>query len=316
MAKHGFRANAFDDLRAAAGEAKGEPLRIPLADVEEDPGQPRTAFDKDELAALAESIRIVGVLQPVGVRPQQDGRYRLVFGARRLRAAAAAGLADIPAVVVGEEQAGLAAQVIENQARAALSNSDLAAVVERLHGEGKTLKEIASICALPEYQVSSFRSVPKLPPFLRERLDRADIRAVYDLYRAWQKSPAEVETAMPTGDGHLSITEARRVIEGITGQTTHSIAIARGKGGAGGSEAPAPKSADPAEPPALPGASKAASGPKASAKPPVFVVEADDGRRGQLVLDRKPRKASHALVEFPGGEDELPCAGLKLVAVR
>lgn len=315
MAKHGFRANAFDDLRAAAGESKGEPLRIPLRDVDEDPGQPRTAFDKDELAALAESIRLVGILQPVGVRPQPDGRYRLVFGARRLRAAAEAGLAEIPAVVVGEEQAGLAAQVIENQARAALSNSDLAAVVERLHGEGKTLKEIAAICALPEYQVSSFRSVPKLPPFLRERLDRADIRAVYDLYRAWQKSPSEVEGAMPAGDGHLSITEARRVIEGVTGQTTHSIAIARSKGGTGKPEA-SPDPVAPLTPPAPPGPTKSQAGPKASLKSPVFVVEAEDGRRGQLVLDRKPGKTSHAWVEFPGGAAELPCAGLKLIAVR
>ena len=315
MAKHGFRANAFDDLRAAAGESKGEPLRIPLNDVDEDPGQPRTAFDNDELRALAESIRLVGILQPVGVRPQSDGRYQLVFGARRLRAAAEAGLSEIPAVVVGEEQAGLAAQVIENQARAALSNSDLASVVERLHGEGKTLKEIAAICALPEYQVSSFRSVPKLPPFLRQRLDRADIRAVYDLYRAWQKSPSEVEAAMPGGDGHLSITEARRVIEGVTGQTTHSIAIARGKGGTGKVDTLPEPVAEPL-PPAPSGPTKSQARPKASAKSPVFVVEAEDGRRGQLVLDRKPDKASHALVEFPGGETELPCAALKLVAVR
>lgn len=314
MAKHAFRANAFDDLRAAAGEPRGEPLRIPLSEVDEDPGQPRTAFDKDELASLAESIRLVGVLQPVGVRPQQDGRYRLVFGARRLRAAAEAGLNDIPAVVVGEEQAGLAAQVIENQARAALSNSDLANVVERLHGEGKTLKEIAAICALPEYQVSSFRSVPKLPPFLRERLDRADIRALYDLYRAWQKSPAEIEAAMPEGEGHLSITEARRLIEGITGQTTHSIAIARSKGGQAAPE-PAPKPAAEVAPPALPAPQKPASGAKA-ARAPVFVVEAEDGRRGQLVVDRKPGKSSHAFVEFPGGEAEIACAGLRLVAVR
>lgn len=316
MAKHGFRANAFDDLRAAAGETKGEPLRIPLADVDEDPSQPRTAFDKNELGTLADSIRLVGVLQPVGVRLQPDGRYRLVFGARRLRAAAEAGLTEIPAVVVGEEQAGLAAQVIENQARAALSNSDLAAVVERFHGEGKTLKEIAAICALPEYQVSSFRSVPKLPPFLRERLDRADIRAVYDLYRAWQKSPSEVEAAMPSGDGHLSITEARRVIERITGQTTHSIAIARGKSGTGKPETLPEPVAPPMPPAPPPGPTKSQAGPKATAKSPVFVVEAEDGRRGQLVLDRKPGTASNVLVEFPGGEAELPCAGLKLVAVR
>lgn len=311
MAKHSFRENAFEDLRAVAGEPSGEPLKVRLSEVDEDPGQPRTNFDSDELAALAESIRIVGVLQPIGVRPQSEGRYRLVFGARRLRAAAQAGLEDIPAIVVGEEQSGLAAQVIENQARASLSNSDLAAVVERLHSEGKTLKEIAAICSLPEYQVSSFRSVPKLPPFLRERLDRADIRAIYDLYRTWQKSPAEVEAAMPNGEGHLSITEARRVIEGVTRRTTHSIAIDRAR--AEPTE-PEPEGEAAPEPPSpAPQPTKPA---KAPAKTPVFVVEAEDGRRGQLILDRKPSKPSLALVNFPGGEDQVPCASLKLVAVR
>ena len=314
MAKHAFRANAFDDLRAAAGEPRGEPLGIPLTDVYEDQNQPRTAFDKDELAALAESIRLVGVLQPVGVRPLPDGRYRLIFGARRLRAAAMVGLTEIPAVVVSEGQAGLTAQVIENQARASLSNSDLAAVVERLHSQGKTLKEIAAICALPEYQVSSFRSVPKLPPFLRERLDRADIRAIYDLYRAWQKSP-EVEAAMPEGEGHLSITEARRIIEDVTGRTTHSIAIARDKDNSARPGAPSEPKSEAPVPPVSPATSKLVPGPKA-AKAPVFVVEANDGCRGQLVLDRKPGKVSNALVMFPGGEAELPCAELKLVSVR
>ena len=252
---------------------------------------------------MAESIRLVGVLQPVGVRPLADGRHRLIFGARRLRAAAA-GLTEIPAVVVSEEQAGLTAQVIENQARASLSNSDLAVVVERLHGGGKTLKKIAAICALPEYQVSSFRNVPKLPPFLRERLDRADIRAIYDLYRAWQKSP-EVEAAMPEGEGHLSITEARRIIENVTGRTTHSIAIARGKGDSTRPGAPSESKSKVPEPPLSPATSKPGLGPKA-AKAPVFVVEAEDGRRGQLVLDRNPTGHRTPSSCFPAVKPSFP----------
>ena len=124
--KASFAAASFANLRAAAGEGEGEPLRIALVDIDEDSNQPRRAFDLAELEGMALTIREKGVLQPVSVRPPQGGRYTLVFGARRFRAAKLAGQADIPAIVVPEGQRDFAAQVIENQQRANLSNSELA----------------------------------------------------------------------------------------------------------------------------------------------------------------------------------------------
>ena len=62
MAKRAsFAAASFSNLRAATGEGAGEPLRIPLADIDEDPKQPRQTFDQDELEALALTIRERGV---------------------------------------------------------------------------------------------------------------------------------------------------------------------------------------------------------------------------------------------------------------
>jgi ParB family chromosome partitioning protein len=225
--KASFTAASFSNLRAAAGEGAGEPLRITLVDIDEDPNQPRRSFDQAELESLALTIRERGVLQPIGVKPPEDGRYMLVFGARRLRASKLAGQADIAAVIVPDGQRDYATQVIENQQRANLSNSELAAAVNQLHREGKQGKEIATICNLKDYQIAAFRAVEKLPDFLAVRLDNGDMRAIYDLYRTWQKHPAQVEDAMPDADTFLTITEARRIIGAVTGKATGSVILDR-----------------------------------------------------------------------------------------
>ena len=76
-----------------SGEATEPELRhIPVALVRPNPAQPRTRIDEDAIAALADSIATAGVLQPLIVRPLRDGRYELIAGERRWRAARAAGL--------------------------------------------------------------------------------------------------------------------------------------------------------------------------------------------------------------------------------
>ena len=192
-----FAAASLATLRAASGEGQGEVLHLPLADIDEDPGQPRTVFDEEGLALLAASIRAHGLVQPVVVRPAVAGRYPLAFGARRLRAARLAGLAEVPAVIRRERDGDFAAQVIENQHRASLSNSDLVAAIARLAADGHTGKEIATICALKAYEVSAFRQAGNFPPDLRARIDQADMRALYDLYRQWRKTPDAVLAALP-----------------------------------------------------------------------------------------------------------------------
>src|ERR1700748_2055341 len=111
--KPAFGAGILSGLRATAGAVGGEPLFPLLDQVEEDPDQPRTNFDEAELEQLAETIRLYGVLTPVGVRKLEGDRYRLVYGERRLRASRLAGQTRIPATILPEDKAGLAAQVIE-----------------------------------------------------------------------------------------------------------------------------------------------------------------------------------------------------------
>jgi ParB family transcriptional regulator, chromosome partitioning protein len=118
---------AGDDRSPGATEAGGSEVagrlrEIPIREIRANPAQPRKRFDEPALTALADSIRERGVLQPVIVRPVQDG-YELVAGERRWRAAEIAGEATIPALVDNAlDQAGsLELALIENIVREDLS---------------------------------------------------------------------------------------------------------------------------------------------------------------------------------------------------
>ena len=343
--KPAFGAGVLSGLRATAGAAGGEPLFLLLDQIEEDPDQPRTTFDQGELEQLAETIRLYGVLTPIGVRKLEGDRYRLVYGARRLRASRLAEQTRIPAIMLPEDKAGLAVQVIENQARTNLSNRDLATAVNRLFADGKKVKQIAAICNLKEYQVAAFRSVERLPPVLAERLDHADMRAIYDLFRAWEKDGPAIERAMPAPDVFLTITEARRIIEAVTGKASNSVFLTRGKepeaAPAANIEPPSPEptaavsgsdgpqNTEPpqaASEPLSPTKAKPKATAPAAVEPaptagaavpqrPRFVMETADGRRGVLVTERRAQQTGSVLLEIEGEGVEVAFSELRPIEV-
>ncbi len=127
----------------SAGQAA--PTEVPIDRVRPNPHQPRERFDAAELASLTESIREHGVLQPILVTETIDG-YRLVAGERRLRAAAAAGLDRIPAVIRQfDDQAQLEVALIENLQREDLDAIEAARGFRRLIDEfGFSSEQIAA----------------------------------------------------------------------------------------------------------------------------------------------------------------------------
>ena len=91
---------------------------LPLHRVEPNPGQPRHNFDIEELQALADSISLHGVVQPLTVRELSPGFYQIIAGERRWRAARLAGLAEIPAVVIeADDRKVMELALIENLQR-------------------------------------------------------------------------------------------------------------------------------------------------------------------------------------------------------
>jgi ParB family transcriptional regulator, chromosome partitioning protein len=117
-------------------QAQEQLRELPVELIVPNPNQPRRSFDEEALAALAGSLSERGVLQPVLVRPLADGRYELVAGERRWRAAQIAGLSEVPALVrARDDAAALELALIENMARQDLNPIEEARACEALVDE-------------------------------------------------------------------------------------------------------------------------------------------------------------------------------------
>jgi ParB family chromosome partitioning protein len=153
-------------LSVAPGEELEPELReISVEVIEPNPRQPRKAFDDEALLALSDSVRERGVLQPVLVRPRAGGRFELVAGERRWRAAQLAGLETVPAVVRTEGDAeSLELALIENMAREDLNPLEearaCAALVEEL---GLTREEVGRRVGRSRVAVSNLLRLLDLP---------------------------------------------------------------------------------------------------------------------------------------------------------
>ncbi|MDX6666608.1 MAG: ParB family transcriptional regulator, chromosome partitioning protein [Solirubrobacteraceae bacterium] len=148
--------------------------RIPVDLVDRNPRQPRTNFDDDTLKGLADSVRERGVLQPVLVRPLAGGRYELIAGERRWRAAQLAGLEEVPALVRDRDDAeALEIALIENMAREDLSPVEearaCAALVEEL---GLTREDVGLRVGRSRVAVSNLIRLLDLPDDVLKLLER------------------------------------------------------------------------------------------------------------------------------------------------
>ena len=164
----------------AAGDASVEPAAVPgaslaelpVGDIHANAQQPRQVFDEDALSELTHSIREFGVLQPVVVRSDPAGGYELVMGERRLRAAVAAGLQTIPAIVrTTSDDAMLRDALLENIHRAQLNPLEEAAAYQQLLQEfGTTHDELAQRIGRSRPQVSNTIRLLNLPVAVQRRV--------------------------------------------------------------------------------------------------------------------------------------------------
>jgi ParB family chromosome partitioning protein len=209
------------DKRDAAGRQDGL-KEIAIDALQPGKYQPRTHMEQEALAELAESIKSQGVMQPVLVRPVGEGRYEIIAGERRWRAARLAGLSAVPALVrdIPDQQA-LAAALIENIQREDLNPLEEAQGIKRLIDEfGLTHQAVADSVGRSRTAVSNLLRLLELAPPVREllaqsRLDMGHARALLALPAA-----AQLALAREAADKQWSVREVEQRVAAALAKRT------------------------------------------------------------------------------------------------
>ena len=185
---------------------------LPLASISPLAGQPRTFFDETALDELAGSIRARGVIQPIIVRPDGEGRYQLIAGERRWRAAQKAQLHEIPAIVRElDEREVMALALIENLQREDLNPVEEARAYRRLSDqEGMTQAEIAGMVDKSRSHVANLQRLLDLPDDVLGLLAAGNLSMGHA--RALIGHPQAYALARRASDERLSVREVEKLV--------------------------------------------------------------------------------------------------------
>ncbi|MCZ2459211.1 MAG: ParB/RepB/Spo0J family partition protein [Chitinophagales bacterium] len=172
------------DLKTSSGALKSAVVenatninRIPVADIETNPHQPRHDFDEHSLQELASSIKTHDVIQPVTVSKLPSGKYRLISGERRWRAAKIAGLKDIPAYIrqANDDQL-LELALLENLQREDLNAMEISLSYKRMMDElDYSQEQVAERMGKDRSTVSNFIRLLKLPPDIQIAVRKGEL---------------------------------------------------------------------------------------------------------------------------------------------
>jgi ParB family chromosome partitioning protein len=206
----GLAALLGEDAPAQPKEALIQSLALDL--LSPGPFQPRQQVDPGELAALAASIREQGVLQPILARPDPvaNGRYQIIAGERRWRAAQQAGLHEIPALVRAlEDTAAMAAALVENLQREDLNPMDEGEGYRRLIEDfALTQERVAESVGKSRSHVANTMRLLKLPPAVQTELRRGTISAGHARALLAHPDPARAALAVIAQGLNVRQTEA------------------------------------------------------------------------------------------------------------
>jgi ParB family chromosome partitioning protein len=157
---------AAESLPQAAKITAGNVNEVDIDSVDANPHQPRTEFEQTELQQLADSIKKHGIVQPLVVSAENDWRYQLIAGERRLRAAKLAGLKKVPVVVrTLSEQQQLEIAILENVQRADLKPLELAVAYSKLVDQfNMTHAKIGASVGKAESTITNIIRLLKLTP--------------------------------------------------------------------------------------------------------------------------------------------------------
>lgn len=186
---------SVDELQTVPGARFAE---IAVKDIHPNRKQPRQVFDEDELAELAFSVKELGVLQPIVVRPSREenaGRFELVMGERRWRAVQEAGLETIPAIVRETADNDLLRDaLLENLHRAQLNPLEEAAAYQQLMEEfGATQEQLSERIGRSRPQISNTLRLLRLPALVQRRVAAGVLSSGHARALLALSDPAEME---------------------------------------------------------------------------------------------------------------------------
>jgi ParB family transcriptional regulator, chromosome partitioning protein len=233
--KRAGMANAFESMGAFAPAQEAAPMPaaspsrhdgvsrakdvcvIPLGKIERDPGQPREEFDQEALQRLADSLKERGQLQPIGVRWDQGrGAYVVVYGERRWRAAALAGLATVSAIVLEKALAPeelLVVQLVENAVREDLRPVEQARAYRRLmDAKGWSTRQVARELSVDQARVVRALALLELPAEVQGQVEQGAINptTAYEIAKAPEADRPELaRRVVEEGLRAADVTEAR-----------------------------------------------------------------------------------------------------------
>lgn len=221
LGQRGITRTTFDvsPILARPGErAMPGALMVERRRIQPDPDQPRKHFDEAKLQELADSIRQVGLLQPLRVRPADDGTYTIVNGERRWRAAALADVEEIPVVVRDSPADQLAFEMlVENLQREDLSDEEEAAAFKVLIDQGYTTEQIATRLGVSKARVSKETRVFEQPvlaePVLRGEMTKSQAQELLTAPRELQQPLAEAVVEARRAGNVVPINELRNTVK-------------------------------------------------------------------------------------------------------
>ncbi|MBA3958821.1 MAG: ParB/RepB/Spo0J family partition protein [Chloroflexi bacterium] len=190
---------------------------VPLDRIDPNPQQPRMTFDEDTLRELAASITEHGVLQPILIRLGDEGRYQLVAGERRWRAARIAGLREIPALIEEiDDDTALEISIIENLQREDLSPLDEALMYERMTTDhGYSLRRLAQKLGKDKGYIENRLRLADAPAEIKQlvSLRKDTLSHAYELLKV-EDPKKRRKLAEQVGRGELSLVKLRERIDG------------------------------------------------------------------------------------------------------
>lgn len=283
---------------------------IALDLISEDGQNPRRNFDQETLEELAETIRGRGVITPISVRPDPDneGRYIVNHGHRRLRASQMAGLPTIPAFIDTSFQDE--DRIIENIQRDNLGMYEIAAYIDKKLQEGFKQKEIAQRIGKSTAYVSNHVQLLNLPPCTGKAVAQgkvADLTTITDLVKLEKRDPAMVASFLAGRDE-----ASRTAVRNLRAQLDAAQDNIDNRQRDVGTKQPRGKA---------PASGSTGQGTKVQHKDSWrggHVVVEFEGRRGLLNLDKRPHTERHVWVYWEDGdtkEDEVVLEKLTLLAV-